>query len=131
MTVLATDKKRLSNLVKAELFPEKAFCRTVVTMNDAAATLAIGTVLGKVTATGKYKVCVQTAVDGSQTAAAILMQDLTLAATTDTPVLAMTRGPASVSKGALVLDATHNLDAEKLAIYTALEALNIQVLETA
>lgn len=129
MTIIATDTYRLSHLVKQELFPEKAYCREVVVMNDAAASLKIGAVLGKVTATGKYKVSVQTAVDGTEVAAAILMQDLTLAATTDTKVLVMVRGPASVSKAALILDATHNTDPEKAAIYAALEAKGIQVLE--
>ena len=43
----------------------------------------------------------------------------------------MVRGPASVSKTALVLDATHNTDAEKDAIYASLNALGIQVLEAA
>lgn len=131
MTVIATDTFRLSNTVKMETAPEFAYCRTVGVINDSAATLAIGTVLGKVTATGKYKVCVQTAVDGSQTAAGVLMEDKTVANATDTKALILVRGPASVSKGGLVLDASHNLDAEKLAIYTALEALGIQVLDAA
>ena len=39
----------------------------------------------------------------------------------------MVRGPAVVSKGALDLDASHDLDAEKTAIYDALEAKNILV----
>lgn len=131
MTIIATDSYRLSHLVKMETAPEMAFCREVVTFNGLAGDLKIGTVLGKVTATGKYIVAVQTAVDGSAVAAAILMEDKTVAATTDTKVLVMTRGPASVSKAALILDATYNLDAEKLVVYEALEAKNIQVLDAA
>lgn len=131
MSVIAQDVTRLSNLVKMELAPELAYCREVVVANEAGAvSYAIGTVLGKVTADGKYKVCVQTASDGSQVAAAVVMEAKDVAATTDTKVLALSRGPASISKGALVLDATHNLDAEKAAIYAALEAKGIQVLET-
>lgn len=131
MTVIATDTLRLSNTVKMETAPELAYCREVGVINDSAATLVIGTVLGRVTATGKYKVCVQTAVDGSEVAAAVLMEDKTVAAATDTKALILVRGPASVSKGGLVLDASHNLDAEKAAIYAALEAKGIQVLNAA
>lgn len=129
MTVLATDSYRLSNLVKQELFPEIAYCREVVTFNGLAGDLKIGTVLGKVTATGKYIKAVQTAVDGSAAVAAILLQDITVAATTDTKVLVMTRGPASISKFGLVFDATYDLDAEKLVVYQGLEAKGIQVLD--
>lgn len=131
MPLIATDTYRLSHLLKQELFPEHGYCREVVTVNEAAGkTYAVGTVLGKVTASGKYKICVQTAVDGSQTAAAIVMQDQTIAATTDTKVLCLVRGPSIVSKSALVLDATHDLQAEKDAVYASLTALGIVVADT-
>jgi hypothetical protein len=128
MTVaLYTENKRYSHLVKQELFPESAYNRAVVTYNGTAGNLTIGTVLGKVTANGKYKICVQTAVDGSQVADAVLLQDVTVALNTDTKLLVMIKGPAVISKAALVLDATHDLQAEKDAIYAALEAKGIQV----
>lgn len=131
MTVIATDTNRYSNLVKHELWPESGFCRKEVIANEAAIkTYAVGTVLGKVTANGKYKIAVQTAVDGSQTAAAIVINDYSIAAATDTKVLVLIKGPAEVSKGALVLDATYDLDAEKDAVYASLEALNINTLTT-
>ncbi len=130
MQVIATDTKRLSNLLKAEMWADLGYCREVVTVNEAgASTYAVGTVLGKVTASGKYKICVQTAVDGSETAAAIVLEDKAIAATTDTKLVVLVKGPASVSKGGLVLDASHNLDAEKNAIYAAFEAKGIQVLD--
>ena len=125
MTLIATEAKRLSNVVKQELFPEAAYCRLAVTYNGTAATLVPGTVLGKVTADGKYKIAVETATDGSKVADAIVMVEQTVAATTDTKVLCMVRGPAIVSKDGLVLDATYNLDAEKAAVYAALEAKGI------
>lgn len=127
MSLLYTENKRFSNLVKQELWPEMGYTRAIVTYNGTAGSLVIGTVLGKVTSGGKYKICVQTAVDGSQTADAILVEDKTVAATTDTSVLVLLRGPAVVSKAALVLDASHDLDAEKAAIYAALEAKGISV----
>lgn len=131
MPTIATDTLRKSNLVKQELFPEQGYNYDAVTVNEAAIkTYAVGTVLGKVTATGKYKICVQTAVDGSQTAAAVVAADYSIAATTDTKVLAMVRGPAIVSKDALVLDASHDLQAEKDAIYASLTTLGILVAPT-
>ena len=131
MPTISTDLFRKSNLVKQELFPEQGYNYDAVTVNEAAIkTYAVGTVLGKVTANGKYKICVQTAVDGSQTAAAVVVADYSIAATTDTKVLAMVRGPAIVSKDALVLDASHDLQAEKDAIYASLTALGILVAPT-
>lgn len=131
MPTIATDTFRLSHLVKKELWPEKGFCRLEVTVNEATAkTYAVGTVLGKVTADGKYKIAVQTAVDGSAVAAAIVLDDHEIAATTDTKIVVLVKGPAEVSKGALVLDASYDLDAEKDVVYASLEALNIQVSPT-
>ena len=131
MPTIATDTLRKSNVIKQELWPEVGYNYDAVTVNEAAAkTYAVGTVLGKVTATGKYKICVQTAADGSQTAAAVVVGDHSIAATTDTKVLALVRGPAVVSRDALVLDASHDLQAEKDAIYASLTALGIIVAPT-
>lgn len=130
MSVIATDTPRFSNVVKNELWPEMAYCRAVVTVNDAAATLKVGTVLGKVTADGKYKVAVQTAVDGTATADAIVIQETTVPATTDTKVLVLVKGPAAVSKAGLILDATYDQASEKAAVYASLEAKGIKVLDT-
>lgn len=130
MAVIATDTPRFSNVVKAELFPEIAYCRAVVTVNDAAATLKVGTVLGKVTVGGKYKVSVETAVDGSEVADAIVIQEVTVPATTDTKVVVLLKGPAAVSKSGLILDATYDDDTKKGIMYAALEAKGIKVLET-
>jgi hypothetical protein len=125
MPLIATEAKRLSNVVKQELFPETAYCRLAVTYNGTAATLVPGTVLGKVTDGGKYKIAVQTATDGSQVADAIVMVEQAVAGSTDTKVLCLVKGPATVSKAGLVLDATYNTDAELAAVYAALEAKGI------
>lgn len=130
MAVIAQSLHTLSNVVKHEYGSDFAYCRTAVTVNDTAGTLAVGTVLGLVTATGKYKRAVQTASDGSQNAAAVVWQTTTIAGSTDTQVICLTRGPAGVSKGGLVLDASYDLDAEKAAVYAALEAKGIQCLDT-
>lgn len=129
MTKLFEENKRYSNLVKQEFWPEHGFTRLVVTYNGTAGALKIGTVLGKVTTGGKYKVAVQTASDGSQTADAILLEDITVPLNTDTKMLVMIKGPAIVSKAALILDASYDLDAEKAVVYASLEAKNIQVNE--
>jgi hypothetical protein len=127
MPLIATEAARLSNVVKQELWPETGYTRLVVTYNGTAGTLVPGTVLGKVTSGGKYKIAVQTASDGSQVADAIVMQEQTVASATDTQVLVLIKGPAIVSKAGLVLDATYDLDAEKAAVYAALEAKDIAV----
>lgn len=122
----ATEAKRLSNVVKQELWSESGYTRAVVTVNEAAAKSYVpGTVLGKVTDGGKYQIAVQTATDGSQVADAIVIGEQSIAATTDTKVLVLIKGPAIVSKAGLVLDATYNTDAEKAAVYAALEAKGI------
>lgn len=137
MTVVATDTQRLSNWLKYEEEPSLGLCHEVVTINQAAlTTLVTGTVLGKVTASGKYKVAVETAVDGSKVADAIYMGSVlgadtqVVAATTDTKILVLKRGKAIVSKDALLLDATYNDDTKKNAVYASLEALQIFVQPT-
>lgn len=134
MTVVATDVARQSNVIKHEYEPSKGYCRKMVTAYEgSSATYKVGTVLGKITASGKYKICEATAVDGSQTAAAIVISSklgedsFTVAATTDTSVLVALRGPMIVSKDALTLGASVDTTPEKDAVYASLEALGILV----
>ena len=129
MTVIATDKNRLSNLVKHELWPETGYCRKMLTVNEATAkTYVVGTVLGFDGT--DYKISVETAVDGSEVPAAIVMDDYSVAATTNTQVLCLVKGPAEVSQDALALDASFDDNTKKAAAYAALEALGINVLVT-
>lgn len=130
MTLIATSKPVESHVVKYEDLPEHGWCRANITLNDSAADLVIGTVLGKVTATGKYKVAVETAVDGSKVADAILAKNISLAAATDTVVQVWIRGKLIVNKSTLVLDATYDNDAKKQAVYDALMAKDIRASET-
>lgn len=124
----ATEAFRFSHVVKQELWAEFGYTRAVVTVNEAAAKSYVpGTVLGKITASGKYKIAVETAVDGSKVGAGIVLQEYSIAATTDTAVLVLVKGPAIVSKAGLVIDATYN-DATKLGtLYADFEAKGIQV----
>jgi hypothetical protein len=124
----ATEAFRLSNVIKKELWPDDAWCRLVVTVSEAAAKAYVpGTVLGKVTATGKYKIALETAADGSKVVDAIVIGEQAIAASTDTKVLVLFKGPAVVSKFGLILDATYDNDTKKNVAYASLEAKGIQV----
>lgn len=131
MPLIATDTDRYSQVVKFEFEPALAFCREAVTANEAgAATYAVGTVLGLVTATGKYKIAVQNAADGSQNPAAVVVEDASLTAATDKKVLVLLRGPAIVSKAALKFHSSFDTAPELAAAYAALAAKNILVNDT-
>lgn len=123
MAVFATDSTRFSAVVKYELEPQLSLCRESIVINDAAATLRVGAVLGKVTATGKYKLATSAAADGSQTPVAVLIadglglsKDITLAAATDTKALVLARGPVIVADAALQLGAGITAAAAKAAL---------------
>ena len=131
MTIIATDSQRYSNVVKYEVEPSLAITRELVVVNDTAKTLKLGMLLGKVTATGKYKESVQSASDGSQNPVAVvigkseLAADVILPATTDTKVLALVRGDAIVSKAGLKPHSSFD-DATKLAAaYASLATVQI------
>lgn len=128
MPLIATDTYRFSHLVKHEYEPSEGYCRLSVTANETGArTYAVGTVLGRITANGKYRIAVQSAVDGSQNVAGVCLEDKAVPANTDTRVMILARGPAIVSKAALVFDASFDLVAELNAAYAQLEALGILV----
>ena len=125
MPIFAYDSTRFSAVVKYEHETELAYCREAVVINDVAATLPVGSVLGKVTATGKYKLCVAAAVDGSQVPAGILIadtvglsHDITLVASTDTKALVIARGPAIVAGAALTLGTGTTLAAASIVLKT-------------
>lgn len=130
MTTIATENKRLSNWLKWELATEVAYCRKEVIVNEASAIAYVsGDVLGKVTATGKYKIAKQTASDGSQVPAAIVVYDSAIGAGVDKGVSVVIKGPAIVGKKGIRLDATYNDDTKKGVAYAALEAIGINVVE--
>lgn len=128
MSVISTEKQKYSNTVKEELWADRSFCRQVAVANESAAkTYKIGDVLGKITASGKLRISVDTAVDGSQTPYAICLEDKSIAANTDTNILVMFRGPSSVNASGLFFDASYD-STDKTAAYAVLEGKNIQVL---
>ena len=136
MAVIATQGSYalLSGLIKQYDAPEApALFNDVLVVNTAGiTTIPLGTVLGKITASGKYIPAVETAVDGSKVAAAIYIGDKTgavtdtvTAAATDVNVLALVRGKVVVAKDALVLDASYNTQGKKDAVYASLKALGV------
>lgn len=138
MTVIASQGiySKYSSLVKGGDAPEQMkFFTDAIVINEAGTpTIVLGTVLGKVTATGKFKVSVQTAIDGSQVPAAIYttnafgaVNDTVMVAATDTKALALVRGKIVVAKEALKLDATFDNATKKQAAYDALKAIGILV----
>ncbi len=127
--LIATQNQTLSNWLKHEYGSDFAYCREVVTFTAPAGETKLGTVLGKITASGKYVVSKQTATDGSEVPAAIVYHDGVYTAA-DQKVLTLVRGPAGISKLGIILDATFDNAAKKAAAYAALEAKGIQVLET-
>lgn len=133
MTVIATRPEIFSQVFQDEYDPSSGITREVVTINLAAgATLAQGTVLAKVTATGKYLVQDASLASGAGLEAAgvligadELTPSVVCATTTDTKALMLARGPAKVVVGKLVMGAGTDTDAEKLAVYDALATKGI------
>jgi hypothetical protein len=72
----------------------------------------VGSVLGKITASGKYKLATSGGTDGAQTASAVLLYavDATLA---DATGIVVVRGPSIVSRAGLAYDGTVD-DAAKI-----------------
>ena len=101
------------------------YCREVVTIATGGANpvLEPGTVLGKITASGKYAAHDPTAVDGTETAVAVLWgkADATAA---DVDAVVLLRGPAIVNANDLVFVGTPTAP-EITAAHTALAAVGI------
>ena len=114
----------LGDLLKYEL--NGNYNRETVTLK-AGTNYALGSVLGKITASGKYRLspAAQVAGDeGAETAAAVLI-DLVDATGGDTTGLVIARGPVIMSQDALVFDASVDLAAEKTAKHAQLAAIGI------
>ena len=129
--IIAQDTPRYSDVVKHEYEPSLAFTRELVVVNDSAKTLTLGMLLGKVTATGKYKESVQTATDGSEAPVAVVVGkdinnlSVTVPATTDTKVLAIVRGEAIVRKTGLKPHRTFDNATKLAAAYASLATKEI------
>ena len=109
MSVL-THPPTMGDVLKYELNPN--FTRETVTLLTGTS-YPVGAVLGRITASGKYKLATSGGSDGAQNAAAVLLY-ATDASAADQEAVVIVRGPAIVSKAALVFDASVD-DAAKTA----------------
>ena len=97
-----TEPPSMGDVLKYEVNPN--YTREVVTLL-AGMPYPVGSVLGRITASGKYKLATSGGTDGAQTATAVLLYavDATLA---DAVGIVVARGPAIVSRAELAYDAT-------------------------
>ena len=95
------------------------------TITVASGTLTPGTVLGKITASGKYAAYDPNATDGTETAVAVLWGKADASAG-DAPAVAVVRGPAIVNRFDLVFAGTPS-DPEIDAAHAALRDAGILV----
>lgn len=129
MSLVATRKPLLGNVVKLEYAREHGFCREVVeVLVDSDTDLSIGSVLGKVTSTGQYAPRDPDATDGSEVAAAIVVENKSVTASTATDVAVIVRGPAIVAADGLVYDVTHTTTQIEEAV-AEIESLGVVVRE--
>ena len=120
MSVL-TQPPTMGDVLKYEL--NHNFTRETVTLL-AGTSYAVGAVLGRITASGKMKLSTATGTDGAQNAAAVLLFDVD-ATGADATGIVVVRGPAIVSKAALVFDASVDDAAKKAAKHAQLTAIGI------
>lgn len=124
MSVVKSETNRLGDVLKFEA--EKAYSREQVTFGtDAgAAMLYVGTVVGKVTASGKYKVLAPAATDGTEAAAGVVVQEITLSASADMQGVIVNKF-AKVAKSALIFPSGATTGQKATAI-AQLEVLGIE-----
>ena len=120
MSVL-TQPPTMGDILKYELNPN--FTRETVTLL-AGTSYPVGAVLGRITVSGKYKLSTSSGSDGAQTAAAVLLY-ATDATAADQKAIVIVRGPAIVSRAALVFDASVDDTAKTAAKHAQLIALGI------
>ena len=114
----------LGDLLKFELNP--SYTREIVTLK-AGTSYPLGSVLGRITASGEYRLSPAAEVvgdEGAETAIAVLLEavDATDGAATG---LIAARGPVVLAEAALVFDASVDQSAERAAKITQLAALGI------
>ena len=125
-----TKSPTLGDLLKFEL--DGNYCREIVTLK-AGTSYALGATLGRITASGKYRLSPAAEVtgdEGAEVAVAVLIEAIDASAG-DRSGLVVARGPVIVSKAALVLDASVDQPAEIAAKHAELAAAGIVPRDTA
>lgn len=123
MTVL-TQSPTLGDLLKYEL--NSSYCRETVVLK-AGTDYPLGAVLGRITASGEYRLSPAAEVvgdEGAETAIAVLIAAVDATAADQTG-LVVARGPVIVADAALVFDASVDQPAERTAKITQLAASGI------
>ena len=97
-----TEQPSMGDVLKYEVNPN--YTREVITLLQGMP-YPVGSVLGRITASGKYKLATGGGSDGAQTASAVLLYpvDATLS---DAEGIVVMRGPAIVSRAGLAFDAS-------------------------
>ena len=126
MTVL-NQPPTMGDVLKYEVNPN--YTRETITLL-AGMPYPVGSVLGRITASAKYKLATSGGSDGAQTAIAVLLYavDATLA---DATGIVVARGPAIVSRDALAYDATVDDAAKIITKIGQLAAAGILARDTA
>ena len=122
-----TQPPGMGDVLKYELNPN--FTRETITLLAGIA-YPVGAVLGRITASGKYKLATSGGTDGAQTAAAVLLYAVDASSADATGLVAL-RGPAIVSKAALVFDTTVDDAAKTATKHGQLAAIGIMPRDTA
>ena len=125
-----TKAPTLGDLLKYEL--NGNYSRETITLKSGT-NYALGAVLGRITASGKHRLSPAAQVvgdEGAETAVAVLIEAVDATAA-DTAGIVLARGPAIVSKAALVFDASVDQAAEKTAKHGQLAAAGIVPRDTA
>ena len=124
--VIFTEPTYISHLVKKEQWAEDGWCREKVTVNVAAETaLTIGSVIAYNSSTSKYVPRDPAGANGTDVAVGVVIENITVPATTDTKVLALVDGDVIVAEEALVFDVAHT-SGEKATAIAELKALGIK-----
>lgn len=126
MSVL-TQPPTIGDVLKYEINPN--FTRETVTLL-AGTNYPVGAVLGRITASGKLKLGTATGTDGAQNVAAVLLSAVDASAA-DKEAVVILRGPAIVSKSALVFDPSVDDVTKTAAKHAQLTALGIIPRDTA
>lgn len=114
-----------SDWLKAESH-NSGYSREEIIVASGSGKVLSGTVLGKITASGKYKPVTVAAADGSQNAACILLNPVDATAA-DVQGVAIVREAIVVAQG-LLYGADVDTAPERLAVQNALRALNPPIL---
>lgn len=122
--VTLTEGRYASDWLKREA--DSLFSREEAVIASGAGLVVSGTVVGKITASGKYKPVTIAATDGSEDAAGIVMWDVD-ATSADAPAVIIARDAIVVHQG-LKYGADVDTSGERAAIHTALGALNPPIL---